>query len=382
MGRDQIAAELQTGNWNQRIHAVHALDPHGEAGLPELRLAARDYDWQVRLTAVHFLGRVGKPAIEDLKVSARREPCRHVRLSAVNWLASLGVTEIPAPGDFGRKPDQFGCLKGIDQGEQAPPPEAEISQPQDEDFPVVPPEPEQPAPPPPMVAPDRRWRELDVLLGEEEPAFEPPPIAMEEPTLENPIRLPQTLPAMGPGSEFRLSEHEAGSLASVSRKGAPSEDVKAYREREERPSSPGASMRGSEHGVAGPLADHGSPQAAFDRLPSLLEELKSADRRRRARAADELGKLGLAAAPAVPALMAKLSDKAPQVRASAALALGNIGEPADAAVPGLVRALRDKNEEVQVSAASALGRMGTPSARRAFRKHLRGSAGGVIKRAD
>lgn len=382
MDRSDVAETLKSGNWNERIHAVHALDAHGTAGLPELRTAARDYDWQVRLTAVHFLGRVGRPAIEDLKISARKEPCRHVRLSAVNWLASLGVTEIPAASDFGRRPDQFGCLRGIDEGPQASPPEPAMEE-DEADFPVVPPPPEKIAetPPPPIViASDSRWRELDILLGEEEPAPEPPLAAKEEPTLENPIKLPESLPPMGAGRETAPSEHLAGGLASASsRQGAGSAVPGAYREKEAMPSSPGGATRSSVHVTAAPLDDHGTPKPASDPVPGLIGTLANPDRRKRAHAADELGKLGLSAAPAVPALTARLSDKAPQVRASAALALGNIGAPADPAVPKLVGALRDKNEEVQVSAAVALGRLGTPQAKKAFRKHLHGSAGGVIK---
>jgi hypothetical protein len=128
------------------------------------------------------------------------------------------------------------------------------------------------------------------------------------------------------------------------------------------------------------MPDAGTGKVSVDPLPALKRLLADADPRARARAADELGRRGTAAAAAVPALVAALKDRDRHVRASAALALGNLGSAADAAVPALVDALKRGPEEVAWSAAVALGRIGTPRARRAFDRYARQSAGDFLKR--
>lgn len=111
-------------------------------------------------------------------------------------------------------------------------------------------------------------------------------------------------------------------------------------------------------GVASPAArfeaDAGTGKPENDPIPFLIAQLSVSEPRRRARAADELGKRGPAARLAVPALRKMLSDHDKRVRASAVLALGNVG--ADAVRGDLKRALRDKDADVRFSAAIALER--------------------------
>lgn len=124
--------------------------------------------------------------------------------------------------------------------------------------------------------------------------------------------------------------------------------------------------------------DRGRPEV-FDPLPELLKLLKSRRAAARARAADQIGALGAAGAPAVPLLKTALRDPSPRVRSSAALALGNVTRGGDAAVAALKAALKDKHVAVRYGAAQALGRVGTPAARRAFRGHLHGMTRGLLR---
>ena len=85
----------------------------------------------------------------------------------------------------------------------------------------------------------------------------------------------------------------------------------------------------------------------------LAQKLRSKERADRIRAANELGKLGAAAAPAANALASALGDEVPEVRNAAADALGKIGKPAVAHVRN---ALADSDR--YAAAARAAGNLG------------------------
>ncbi len=104
--------------------------------------------------------------------------------------------------------------------------------------------------------------------------------------------------------------------------------------------------------------DQGIGRTQLDPVPGLIEQLSSLEARERALAADELGKRGEAAAPALPALRRALADEDRRVRASAVLALGGIGRVSAEAQADIRRALLDPDEEVRFSARAALLRLG------------------------
>jgi hypothetical protein len=426
-------AELTSGDWNARIHATHALAELGADGLPGLRIAAGDADWQVRMTAVHLMGRVGEAAVPDLAQVLRTEPCRHVRLTALHWLGTIGgdrASEALKEGlsdesgmvrlmgrywldkaggrEEGFNPDETAAvaedLKYCETSPQprraswaverkapaAPPADGEI------DEVVVTPDPtvrrstasaETPVksatetlPDPPSTTKrnasgktlvraepvDRaRLKELDALLA---------PDAGEAETLPGGAAVPGRVEA----------ENGAATTFVADPRRAPSAAVRAPRPKaapESMPAgTPGLPERpASETAGAAIMADAGTGKTEIDPLPSLLKLLADADPKIRARAADDLGKRGPAAASAESALAAALKDSDRRVRASAALALGNLGAAADSAVPALVAALKRGPEETSWSAAVALGRIGTPRARRAFARYARQSAGDLVR---
>jgi HEAT repeat protein len=103
---------------------------------------------------------------------------------------------------------------------------------------------------------------------------------------------------------------------------------------------------------------------ARNKVPELVEQLKSPDCAIRVNALCALARLGPDSKEAVPALIQALEeDKDWVVRVAAITALGEIGDDAKEAVPVLIEAL-DK-EDVCASAAIALGRIG-PAARAAL----------------
>lgn len=415
---EDIEHALKFGDWNGRIHAVHRLETKGVSAVPLLERASRDADWQVRLAAVHYLGRLGVPAMKQLAAALRREPCRHVRLAGAHWLGSLGpeaaplldelsaddgpmmrltagywrgknegTTYVAGPGELegARRVDLREChssetagpgLEDAPAAPAAPEPEPATlnlpsSAPTEE---AAKPEPE-PALPPAVEA---RHRELDALLGEEpqvaaldrgKPALSP---------LDNPLGLPEDLARLRGLDGRPAPEPAPAERLETSRAAAPKPKLaRPLGDKEKLPSSAGLAERGpSEHQGPGLAAAAGKPKPEHDALPALLEALKSSDRRKRARAADELGRRG--AVSAVGPLSKLLADKDARVRASAALALGNMGDAAAAAVPLLVKALDDGHEEVEWSAAVALGRLGSSEGTRAFRRHLRGRAGKAV----
>lgn len=389
---------LRRGSWNERLHAVHSLEPLGAPALPALREAAQDGDWQVRMTAVHVMGRAGPEAVPELARVLSREPCRHVRLTAVHWLGSLGAEDAlraalsdesgmarlqarywlgkkggePPPGEPGdaaaaRREDLKHCASSPAPGRAAWAAAQAPAAPEEIDEPVLTPDPPEPrassaaiaaasAPSPaPAPRPEARERErlqeLDSLLAER-PAPETPAAdfarADARPlpawTLSAPKPAPAAPEALPPGAPG-IGERPA-------------------------PETPPAAV----------MPDAGAARAPRDPVPALIGLLESQDPAQRARAADELGKWGSDAAPALDALVSALKDEDRRVRASAALAIGNVGKKADRAVPALVKALKRGPEEVELSAALALGRIGTPAARRAFARHSRQSAGAMIRR--
>jgi hypothetical protein len=86
--------------------------------------------------------------------------------------------------------------------------------------------------------------------------------------------------------------------------------------------------------------------------------VRGADPTAQAQGALGLGKLGLAAVPAVPALIEAMKSPALLVRQNAALALGDIGPDARAALAALTGGLADTEWQVRRAAAVALGKIG------------------------
>jgi hypothetical protein len=194
------------------------------------------------------------------------------------------------------------------------------------------------------------------------PGFETPSpralaaASVPEKTPGRPETMPRGEPASAPGESApvapRLESPDARAPAASAAPPA------APRAREEFPPAPPASeARTSAPGAAELVPDDGTGKPEKDPIPGLIERLSDSDPHRRARAADELGKRGAAAAKAVPALRRALGDRDRRVRASAVLALGSAGS-AEAGVEGdLKRALRDKDEDVRFSAGIALERL-------------------------
>lgn len=307
------ARVLDGGDWNARMRTVHALEYRRLEALPLLTRAAEDDDWQVRLAAVHELGPLGPRAIPVLRAVLRRERCPVVRLMVLHALGSQlsGAMEERAVGallDPGS--EKVECL---DRSAPSPAPSASTAaattaaaEPAEIDDVVVTPDPTPktaavaaPAPAPEAPPPPPVPREVDELLGA--PADR---------------GAPQSFPPI--------------------------------------PATPPAEEHAPDKGKA--FQDAGG-KFAHDAIPDLLEALKGADVRARARAADELGSRGADAGAAVPALVAALGDKSPRVRASAGLALGDIGAGDRRVKPLLEKALKDKSPDVRYAAALALSRI-------------------------
>ena len=79
----------------------------------------------------------------------------------------------------------------------------------------------------------------------------------------------------------------------------------------------------------------------------------------RRKAANEIGKQGIQAAPAVPSLIEALGDEDRSVQKAAVRALGCVGKPA---VPKLIKALDDARPTVREGCALALARMSSEAA--------------------
>lgn len=386
---ERLAADrrfLDDALWNGRINALYDLGELGNPALPALAYADDDADWQVRLTAVHFLGKLGAPAAAELGAVAGREPCPHVRLSALLWLKRMGgageryyaesatlddaeaIAKLPArygaellmgkplaidPPDeldtefFNGGADLRVCASSERAGRlrnhAAPPGRAEPAASEEvvttPDIPARPPALVEPPPPAPRTAEEeRRVAELDRVLT-------PGP--------------PEALPPGEPGAEPRASASPTARFESPGTRARPSAEVKpaAAGATESFPAGPARPERTARPGTADFAPDAGTGKPEFDAIPILIERLASGDPRGRARAADELGKRGAAARSAVPALRRALKDADRRVRASAALALGSAGAGSTGAAKDLREARRDRDEDVRFSAGIALERL-------------------------
>src|SRR5207302_7485743 len=102
--------------------------------------------------------------------------------------------------------------------------------------------------------------------------------------------------------------------------------------------------------------------AELPELADLVKDLKSDKPNTRARAAESLGRLGPAAAPAVPQLIAALGDKVAAVQRESLIALDRIGPAAREAVPALVALLKGETSRNYDAAIHTLGAIGRDSA--------------------
>lgn len=368
---DAFIRQLETGDWNARIHAVHEFDYMQDNGLPGLALATEDGDWQVRLTAVHALSGRGAEGAVILNKLLRHEPCPVVRLMTLHSLGSLGPE--------GEEAKAMSWIfdadnKAVNCRDQAGPGRASWAGGKKTAKASAKPLPK--AAPPPAPEPDRTPRGVPVPRAEPVPDDPPDWVVTRDPVTapaRKPSRQPEELSE--PTRFQRHTELDAildASTAPAARPGV----ALAMRSRnaaapENLPLAVGLIPR--EHEMTAPgaiMKDAGAGKAAHDALPGLLRALKAGDARTRARAADDLGHLGAKAAPAVPALIKALGDRSAPVRASAGLSLGNIGAAHESVVPLLTKALKDRSEDVRYAAALALSRIDSPDARAAFSRHV------------
>ncbi len=387
---------LDFGLWNRRINALYDAAELGRDALPLLVYASDDADWQVRLTAAHFLGKLGPEAAPALGALARAEPCPRVRVSALRWLAGMGpagraaLKKVMTPEDerdMESLPDRFGTERmgkplAIDPpgGEMSPeffdhgldlracasseyanrrdrreaPGAAVEDEPAPQSFEVVTTPPVRlgpPVPPKPESLPEGPPAEHMAVIETEIP--NPGPKAWER-------KAPETMPPGPPGFEPRVAAPpEARAAAAPARRPVAGAEPKAPPPPAETmpAAGPGMNRAAPVPGAAGLVADAGTGKAENDPVPELIRRLSSPEPRVRARAADELGKRGAAAAAAAPALRRALKDRDRRVRASAVLALGGVAGPSSSVAADLRRALRDKNEDVRFSAVIALERL-------------------------
>lgn len=203
-------------------------------------------------------------------------------------------------------------------------------------------------PPPPADAATKRSRP-DLVIADARPAG-----------------VPETLPRAGPGLEPRETMPLRGiALETPERRAVAASSPRAPLPPPETMLAAGSGLHHEppERGEARIVDDAGTGKPENDPVPELIRRLSSAEPRTRARAADELGKRGSAALPAVPALRRALKDRDRRVRASAVLALGGVGASVDGVGEDLRRALRDRNEDVRFSAVIALHRLRSASER-------------------
>ena len=380
---DALILQLETGDWNARIHAVHEFDYLQSEGLPGLAMATEDGDWQVRLTAVHALSSRGAEGAPILNKLLKHEPCPVVRLMTLHSLGSLGPEgeEAKAMGwifDADNKAvncrDQAGPGRAPWARGKKPPKASPAASAR-----------KAPVPRPVPVVEPSAGGEAGVEDHDEVVTRDPLPTPVPVPTPVRPASrpAPEDLP---PPTRFQRHA-ELDAILDEPASAAPRPGVElAMRSRstaepEHLPLAVG--FIPPERGVTAPAAimkDAGAGKAAHDALPGLLRALQRGDPRTRARAADDLGHLGAKAAPAVPSLMKALGDRSAPVRASAGLALGNIGAERAEVVPMLTKALKDRSEDVRYAAALALSRIDTDEARAAFARHVGKEARRAIDR--
>jgi HEAT repeat protein len=113
-------------------------------------------------------------------------------------------------------------------------------------------------------------------------------------------------------------------------------------------------------GLLVPFAEAQVPKK--EQVSSLIKLLKNKDAKTRAKAADDLGRVGvvraLDAEDAVKPLTELLRDKDAGVRAAAATALGKIRLEPKTVVPEVAKLLAEKSPTVLVAAANALASYG------------------------
>lgn len=413
-------AILDYGLWNNRVQALYDLGDEGKEALPLLVYSSDDADWQVRLTAVHFMGKIGPAAAPALGEIVRVEPCPNVRVSALRWLTGMGpagrdiLKDVMTPEDereMESLPDRFGTermgkplvidapggamtAEFFDHGPDfrvcasseyanrrkrrrapapapvaraAPAPAPEAAVPPDDSFEPVSTPPVRsgkPAARAPERLPDAPPGTPVAVIEAEPPLPADAETKRSRPSLEmadaRAPGVPETMPKAGPGFEPRETpaprevppekpERRAVAAAAPRAPLPPAETMPA--------AGPGLHREPTERGEAALVADAGTGKPENDPVPELIRRLSASEPRTRARAADELGKRGAAALPAVPALRRALKDRDRRVRASAVLALGGVGGSVEGVADDLRRALRDKNEDVRFSAVIALQRL-------------------------
>jgi hypothetical protein len=410
---------LDFGLWNNRIHALYDAGELGADGLPFLSYASDDADWQVRLTAVHFMGKIGAPAAPTLGGIVRVEPCPFVRVSALRWLTGMGpagrkvLDEVMTPEDESEMesiPDRFGTERmgkplvidspggsmttdffdhGLDlrvcaSSEYANRRKRSRASSRTVAAPAIRGEaPARPGSFTPVVTPPVRIAKAAAKKPErlpQAPPGRPPQVIELEAPLPGPKEserpqpdpaiadravpgTPETMPEAGPGLPPREPPSSSAGYARAPgpRAAAASAPRAPLPKAEVMPNAPeGFNHPPVERGEAGLVEDAGTGKPENDPVPELIKRLSSSEPRTRARAADELGKRGAAALPAVPALRRALKDGDRRVRASAVLALGGLGSTVDGVAAELRQALRDRNEDVRFSAVIALRRLQAP----------------------
>ncbi len=410
-------AILDYGLWNNRVQALYDLGEEGKEALPLLAYSSDDADWQVRLTAVHFMGKIGPAAAPALGEIVRVEPCPNVRVSALRWLTGMGpagrdiLKDVLTPEDereMETLPDRYGTermgkplvidapggamtAEFFDHGpdfrvcasseyanrrkrrrepvpaRSVPAPVPDAAAPPDDSFePVYTPPVRlgKAAAPAPERLPDSPPGTPVAVIEAEPPLPSDAETKRSRPSLEladaRPAGVPETMPKAGPGLEPReaTAPREVPLEKPERRAVAPASPRAPLPSAETMPAAgPGLHREPVERGEAGLVADAGTGKPENDPVPELIRRLSASEPRTRARAADELGKRGAAALPAVPALRRALKDRDRRVRASAVLALGGVGGSVDGVAGDLRRALRDKNEDVRFSAVIALHRL-------------------------
>jgi GTPase SAR1 family protein len=130
--------------------------------------------------------------------------------------------------------------------------------------------------------------------------------------------------------------------------------------------------KGSQAKVPGFVAEELGKLAGLDLEALKQEQLKRRIRRLtddlfvpevedRRRAAEELGKIGVAAKFAAPTLLRALKDEDSEVRAIAASTLGKLGNTSEPVLQGLLALLQNEDSYVRLCAAEALGKLGNAS---------------------
>ena len=106
------------------------------------------------------------------------------------------------------------------------------------------------------------------------------------------------------------------------------------------------------------LASVTSARAEEQDIQTLITALSGTDSKASIRAAEELGKLGPKARPALLALVQALGSQDPELRGIAARTLGTLGPAGKSAVGALANRLADDDAMVRAYAAHALGEIG------------------------